>query len=294
MNYPYKGCDYAGGRPSVAALTTAGIQFVARYFADGLGSVGSFKTLTADEATSLLSAGIAIMPVWEGTATEAVTTGYSGGLAHGQAWKAQATKLTVPASVIAWYTIDSDTAADVSEYERGFAEGTRPYPIGIYADGSECIAAVKRGRVAGTWATNATSWSGGPYALATIVQGGTQTIDGAQVDLDKANTLAGMWGAVVIQAAPLSNAPFITGGKLGYIQCALDGSVEHYGDMTAVASLGGAAKYLVGGEVIVSAAITATRKGYWLQGNKGSIFAFGDAVFYGHGTNPAGYIAFAA
>lgn len=79
----------------------------------------------------------------------------------------------------------------------------------------------------------------------------------------------------------------------GYIQVASNGNVFHYGDLAALAPLGGAAKLLTGGEVIVDAQVTSTRKGYWLMGNKGSIFAFGDAEFLGHATDGSGFWCFA-
>lgn len=293
MDYPYKGCDFAGVRPRPDRLVAAGIQFVARYFADAIGSVGAFKNLTADEAKGYLDLGLAIMCIWEGTATEALGD-YASGKAHGKSWKAQADRLGVPAHVIAWYTVDTDTAADISEYERGFGDGASPNPIGIYADGAECTAAVNRGRVVGTWATNASSWSGGVYPLATIVQSGTAVVDGCTIDLDRASSLAGMWGVAVIQSTP-APAPFIqTGDSMGYIQVALNGNVFHFGDLAVLAPLGGASKLLTNGEVIVSAEITPTRKGYYLVGNKGSVFTFGDAVFYGRASDPSGFFAFAS
>lgn len=290
----FKGCDFAGGRPSPAALKAAGIAFVARYFADAIGRQGEFKNLTVAEAKGYLDAGIAIMPPWEGTATEAVTDGYAGGLAHGRSWKAQADKLGVPSSVIAWYTIDTDTSADVAEYERGFAEGVNPHPIGIYGDGAELTAAVKRGRVVKTWQTNATSWAGGAYKQANIVQGGTQVIDGVRVDLNQADSLAGMWGAATIQAVPVPAAPpapVTDGDKMtGYIKVATDGSVYAYGD---VPFLGSFTTDLSNGEVIVEVRLTKTHKGYIAFGNKGGIFTKGDAVYLGGGgdKNPAGFLA---
>lgn len=81
---------------------------------------------------------------------------------------------------------------------------------------------------------------------------------------------------------------------MGYIQVASNGNVFHYGDLAALAPLGGASKLLTNGEVIVDAAVTADRKGYWLMGNKGSMFAFGSAQFLGHAQDPSGFWCFAS
>lgn len=199
------GCDFAGGRPGPEALRKAGIQFVARYLADALGDQGGLKNLTADEAQGYLGAGIAIMPVWEGTTDEAISN-FSAGQAHGQAWKAQALGLGIPEDVRAWWTVDTKAGFGfgdldhIAAYGQGFAQAVAPHPVGVYGDGVVCQAMVDRRLVSGTWATNAISWPGGAFAFADVVQvpvsqGGATTIDGVDVDLDTAFTLDGMWGA---------------------------------------------------------------------------------------------------
>jgi hypothetical protein len=212
-----KGCDFAGGRPGADALRTAGIGFVARYLADSLGNDGRFKNLTADEARSYLDAGISIMPVWEGAAREALSN-FSVGQAHGQDWKSQADRLGIPQEVRAWWTVDTDAGPgdldSIAAYAQGFAQAVAPHPTGVYGDGAVCQAMHDRRLVSGTWATNATSWPGGAFPFADVVQvpaaqGGATTIGGVKVDLDTAFNLDGMWGApqTTIQGGHVFNPP---------------------------------------------------------------------------------------
>jgi hypothetical protein len=70
-----EGIDYAFGRPTMAALKSAGIKFVCRYL-----SHSPSKNLTAAEARKLTDAGIWIVVVWETTAKRALD-GHAAGAA---------------------------------------------------------------------------------------------------------------------------------------------------------------------------------------------------------------------
>jgi hypothetical protein len=62
------GVDYAWGRPGVAALKKAGVDFVCRYFSHD----SSGKNLTRAEAEQLCEGGFWLVAVWESTASRAL------------------------------------------------------------------------------------------------------------------------------------------------------------------------------------------------------------------------------
>src|SRR3954454_9683507 len=100
-----EGIDYAFGRPTMAALKSAGIKFVCRYL-----SHSPSKNLTAAEAKKLSDAGIWIVVVWETTAKRALD-GYAAGAADARDALAQAQICGMPDDRPIYFAVDWDASA---------------------------------------------------------------------------------------------------------------------------------------------------------------------------------------
>src|SRR5436309_16115618 len=86
--------DYSGGRPTAAALKSAGFGGVIRY----VGMGGSGKRITAAEYRELVAGGIQVLLVTESQVTDA-WGGYNAGVANAKTAVAAARALGIPDSV---------------------------------------------------------------------------------------------------------------------------------------------------------------------------------------------------
>lgn len=182
-----RGCDYAFGRPTPAALKAAGFSFVVRYIST---PATNPKNLTPAERDQLLDAGLSLWLVWE-VASTSPSQGAALGATHGAAAKAQARALGYPIDVPILVAVDTDTYLGNidrhADYVRAFVAACVPYPIGVYGD-ADILARIGPLSKLG-WLPNATGWSA-PLArkqvidagLVHVQQGRGTTVDGIAVD----------------------------------------------------------------------------------------------------------------
>lgn len=185
------GADYSFSRPPISALRDAGVRFVCRYLAPASPATAP-KILEASELVSLRGAGIALVLVWEGDATDAAG-GRSAGVEDARAALAQATALGMPDAVI-YYAVDFDaTSGDlgpsgsVRQYAAGWASVLGAARCGVYG-GYATVAAIMGASLA-RYGWQTTAWSAGRwYGPAQLRQGAEGSIAGASIDWDTALT----------------------------------------------------------------------------------------------------------
>lgn len=182
-----EGVDYSDARPSPAGLVAVGKQFVGRYVGAGFGP----KLLQADEAHSLLSAGLKIVSLVEGAADGALG-GRSMGVQHAEQARQWHIDRGFPWPVPCYFAVDFDVQAAQWQTVRDYFQGVAstiglPY-TGIYG-GLNAILWAQTDGIA-RWFMQTYAWSGGVWA------GGVQIeqyhndvgIVGGQVDLCRAPT----------------------------------------------------------------------------------------------------------
>ena len=143
--------DYAWKHPSPAAIKAAGYHGVIRYL-----STDPTKDITKAEAAALHKAGLAILLVWETTATRALA-GTAAGIADRLAAEKAARALGYPKACPIFYACDTDAAPNkVRAYYDGVHRAA-VYPMGIYGS-ARVIEGITTTHVY-RWQTEA--WSGG-------------------------------------------------------------------------------------------------------------------------------------
>lgn len=187
------GLDYAWDRPSIAALKTAGVRFVCRYLSPDM-----TKNLTRGEAALLLSAGISIVVVWEGTA-DAMLRGRAGGISDAQEADRQ-TRACGLAGIPIYFAADWDATTaqqgQINAYLDGAASVIGRSNVGFYGGFWPAARARAAGKAAYWWGTVA--WSGGNWDSCGwqphIMQGGLAYVGGVECDWDTANFVDfGQW-----------------------------------------------------------------------------------------------------
>lgn len=195
----YLGIDTAARitAAQAAKLRDNGVSFVARYLAPG-------KELTAAEAKILRDAGLAIMLCWETTATR-IKGGAKAGAADAMAARQVAESLGVPDGTVIYFACDYDAPpsdfASIEAYLRTASYNTEQYGVGLYGPERVVAAMSERGACYYFWQCVAWSnqflpvadvrqyaWQGDPRAKEMAAATGILA-----VDLDSADTLAGMW-----------------------------------------------------------------------------------------------------
>lgn len=192
MSYP-KGFDYAGGRPSGAAIKAAGGSFVCRYLTDG-GPGLPGKQLQAGELADLVASGVAVVFNYETTANFML-----GGADAGKQCAAQALayihSIGGPVHPVVYFSADWDESPDQQDAVNAFLAAAGavlggPTFVGIYGAYYVCKRALDAGVCAYMWQTEA--WSGGNIdARVNIMQRngiGYATVGGVQCDIDEAHT----------------------------------------------------------------------------------------------------------
>lgn len=174
------GIDIAWDRPTVAQIKATGASWVARYF-----SPDSTKNLTAGEVRDYTAANLAIVTVWEGTATRALA-GRAAGVADAQAARSQCAAVGLPSTMVIHFAVDTDTNwPAVAPYFEGVLSVLGLARTGIYG-GLRVIEGAHAAGIMFLWQTVA--WSGGVWApYATIRQPGGMTLNGG-ADYDTAET----------------------------------------------------------------------------------------------------------
>ena len=179
-----EGIDYAFGRPSMAALKSAGVKFVCRYL-----SHSPSKNLTHAEASRLTDAGIWIVVVWETTAQRALS-GHSGGVADAKDARAQAKSCGMPDDRPVYFAVDWDASSGqqhtINAYLDGAASVLGRDRVGIYGGYGPVKRALDGGHA--TWAWQTYAWSGGRWDSRAQLQqySNDHTIGGVGCDYDRA------------------------------------------------------------------------------------------------------------
>jgi hypothetical protein len=212
-----RGYDYAGGKPSGAALKAAGASFVARYLTDGAPNL-PLKRLTPEEANDLRANGIAIVSNWESYETR-MREGYQAGLADATAAREWHHHCGGPDEAVIYFSCDYDEPeADqqgVNDYLRGCCDVLGgPERVGIYGAYYVCKRALDAGVAKFMWQTEA--WSGPNIdSRVNIMQRnnmGYEHPGGVEADIDDAHTdYFGQWG-VAVEPTPIANPPATPGG----------------------------------------------------------------------------------
>lgn len=209
----YLGVDTAARISATAAkaLRENGASFVARYITPG-------KSLDAAEISALRDAGLAIMICWETSATRMKGGAKAGAEdAERAAWYAR--QLGIPEGTVIYFAADYDVpTADfpaIEAYLKTAKFNVEPYGIGLY--GPEAVVAEMSRRGVCNYFWQCVAWSNQFLPCADVRQyawqGDARAKDLAQktgilaVDLDSAETLAGMWMPPV-QPAPDPTQPW--------------------------------------------------------------------------------------
>lgn len=180
-----EGLDYAWGRPRPSVMAAQGIRFAVRYLSYNTNG----KNITRKEAEALWAAGIALVLVWETTAT-APLGGAAAGRKHATDAIEQARRLGAPTDVVIYFAVDFDpTVAQLSTVNAYFDGVTSVIPfkrVGVYGGLRTVTAARAQGWATYLWQTYA--WSGGkwlPGVHAQQYRNGVR-VDGADCDRNRA------------------------------------------------------------------------------------------------------------
>ena len=200
------GLDYAWApHPSVEAMTAAGYKFVIRYL-----SHSPRKSLTAAEAQTLTSAGIAVVGNWEAT-LNGPRRGYAQGVLDATEAQRQAAACGMPGDRPIYFSVDWDVQpADmdaVNAYFDGVASVIGVARTGAYSSYDALGWLLAAGRIRWAWQSCSTAFSNGrnrfPYPGIHLWQNKTTfTFDGADVDGDQALVADfGQWGTGTLAVA---------------------------------------------------------------------------------------------
>ena len=152
--------------PHFAALKTAGVGIVIRYF----DSQHSWKTATKVECDALKAHGFEIVSVFETTATM-MTSGFAGGVVDAKRAQAGVVQCGGWEYDFVYFACDTDSvpASTVTSYLDGASSVLGRYNVGIYGSFTNCKAAIDGGHCARAWQTVA--WSHGlQYDKASLFQ----------------------------------------------------------------------------------------------------------------------------
>jgi hypothetical protein len=186
------GVDYSVGFPGATGLKNAGVKFICRY----LSPFGNSKNISASEAKAALSAGIAVVLVWETTA-DRMLSGSAAGASDARAASAMASSLGM-AGIPLYFACDFDSTAGqqtaINAYLDGVASAIGRSRTGIYGGYWPVKRALDAGKAAYAWQTYA--WSGGNWDSRAHIQqyqNGVR-VAGIDVDLDRSmKTDFGQW-----------------------------------------------------------------------------------------------------
>ena len=195
----YQGVDTVASitAAQAAKLRQNGVSFVARYLAPG-------KELTAAEVKNLRDAGLAIMLCWETTASR-MKGGAAAGSADALAARKAAEAIGVPAGTVIFFACDYNAPesdfASIEAYLRTASYNVEQYGVGLYGPEKVVAAMSERGACFYFW--QCVAWSNQFLPVADVRQYAWQGDARAKamaaacgilaVDLDSAETLAGMW-----------------------------------------------------------------------------------------------------
>lgn len=178
------GIDYAWSKPSVKAMTDAGVKFIARYLSND-----SSKDLSRSEATAANNAGIWCVVVWETTADRALS-GDAGGETDARKARDKADALGMPDDRPIYFAVDWDASegqqATINAYFDGAASVLGRDRVGMYGGYWPIKRAFDAGKI--TWGWQTYAWSGGKWDTRAHIQQYKNGVNlgGADVDYDRA------------------------------------------------------------------------------------------------------------
>lgn len=202
MERPYQGIDTAARitAPQAAKLRANGVSFAVRY----IGPESWGKTITAEEIRTLRDDGLAIMLCFESTANR-MKGGARAGAEDAVTARNCALALGIPAGTVIFFACDYDAPssdyASIEAYLRAAAMNIDQYGVGLYGGERTVSAMSERGACFYFW--QCVAWSNQFLPVADVRQYAWQGDARAKamaaacgiyaVDLDSAETLAGMW-----------------------------------------------------------------------------------------------------
>lgn len=154
------GIDYAWARPTIPAMKAAGVTFVCRYLSHDT----SGKNATLAEVTTLRAAGMALVFIWETTASRALA-GMGAGQMDAVDALSQARSLGLPDDRPIFFAVDFDAAPTeqpkINDYFSGVASVIGLNRVGMYSGYGPMARAFDAGKIRYGWQTLA--WSGGKW-----------------------------------------------------------------------------------------------------------------------------------
>jgi hypothetical protein len=195
-----QGVDYAWGRPGVTALTRAGEHFACRY----LSHDSSGKNLTKAEAKALSDAGLAIVVVWESTASRALG-GHAAGAQDARDADAQGKACGMPTGRPIYFAADFPATpgqqAAINAYLDGAASVIGRGRVGLYGGYDAVSRAFSASKI--TWGWQTYAWSGGKWEPKAQLQqySNDHVIGGVGLDFDRA--VKADYGQWVVGGAPV-------------------------------------------------------------------------------------------
>lgn len=181
---------------SAAVFKTAGVVFVARYYANK-----GKKVLSRDEAATLCAHGLSIVAIWEdGFPRTPRYFSYAKGVDDGTSAFHDALIMGQPSAAPIYFAVDYDAAPTeiagcINDYFRGIhagleaaANGGVCNPVGVYGSGAACSWLLARELARYTWLSQSTGWRGyHEFASWNIRQGPRDKAFTINVDADEAN-----------------------------------------------------------------------------------------------------------
>ncbi|SIS08591.1 glycoside hydrolase domain-containing protein [Williamsia sterculiae] len=186
-----RGLDYAGGRPSGAAIRAAGYDFVCRYLTDGGTSLPG-KQLLPDEVNDLVANAVGIVANFE-TYADRMLEGRQAGIDDATFALARLRQLPhTPSAPVVYYSADFDTTPEqqnaVNDYLRGAASVHGSVAtVGVYGGFWTVSRALDAGVATYAWQTQAWSGTNVDPRIALLQRNdvGYVSVDGVQCDVDE-------------------------------------------------------------------------------------------------------------
>lgn len=191
-----KGVDARSDCSGIAqALVDAGVEFVARYYANS-----GAKVLSQGEARMLSLAGLQLVAVWEdGYPTKALYFSYAKGVDDASSAFHDALIVGQPIDSPIYFAVDydatnSDISGPINDYFRGIAAGFAAssgggsvHPVGVYGSGATCSFLLARNLAAVSWLSMSPGFLGSKYFGAWNIKQtrDPQQFGGIAADLDE-------------------------------------------------------------------------------------------------------------
>jgi hypothetical protein len=224
------GLDYSAGRPSHAAMKTAGVEFVCRYIGSRDYTANrSAKWLSPVEVKDLHGAGIAIVTVFE-TGAKRALGGHAAGVEDGHTAVTELAYCGLPVDMPVYFAVDWDATVSQQAAINGYLDGAASVlgraRVGIYGGYGPVSRALDAGKAKWAWQTYA--WSGGRWNPRNHIEqySNNHNLGGAGVDYDRAMKASfGQWPPMTAPAVKpwpgrylKVSSPMLHGTDVTYVQ----------------------------------------------------------------------------